>query len=52
MRNNMPRHCASLSKYSKYGHMRNVRWVVLGGGRGAGGGGVEILFTALFVSFI
>lgn len=26
MCNNMPRHCASLSKYSKYGHMRNVRW--------------------------
>ena len=29
MCNNMPRHCALLSKNSKYGHMRNVRRVVL-----------------------
>lgn len=48
MRNNMPRHCASLSKYSKYGHMRNVRWVVLGGG---GGGGVEWKYFLLFYLF-
>lgn len=35
MCNNMPRHCASLSKYSKYGQTRNVRWV--GGVVGEGG---------------
>lgn len=42
MCNNMPWHCASLTKYSKYGHMRNIRWVVWGGG-GFGGGGCKCL---------